>query len=289
MFGYVKTDIPNMYVKDTVLYKAMYCGLCKGIGKTCGNKARLVLNYDLTFLSVLLHNLADIDVNIQRQRCIIHHVRKRPVAVPDALTERIAALNVILAYYKLNDDVLDNGKGRLKRSFFNTSYKKAKKLEPNLDKIVSKRYAQLLKLEKACCDSVDIIADPFGNMMQDIVVELIDENICSEQVKQIAYNLGKWVYLIDALDDFDKDIKKNNYNVFVNMYKDIPNKCTLLKEKQSDLIFTFGMLLADIERLSKELKYKFNHDLTDNVFIHGLKVETKRIMENKKCKNTIKY
>ena len=53
MFGYVKTDMPNMFVKDTVLYKAMYCGLCKGIGNVCGTKGRLLLNYDLAFLSLL--------------------------------------------------------------------------------------------------------------------------------------------------------------------------------------------------------------------------------------------
>lgn len=57
MFGYVKTDFPNLYVKDTVLYKAMYCGLCKGIGRTCGQKGRFLLNYDLTFLSVFMHNV----------------------------------------------------------------------------------------------------------------------------------------------------------------------------------------------------------------------------------------
>ena len=65
MFGYVKTDLPNMYVKDVILYKAMYCGLCKGIGKTCGQKSRLLLNYDLTFLSVFAHNLLDVDVKIE--------------------------------------------------------------------------------------------------------------------------------------------------------------------------------------------------------------------------------
>ena len=119
MFGYVKTDFANLYVKDTVLYKAMYCGLCKGIGKVCGQKGRLVLNYDLTFLSVLLHNIANVDVKIEKQHCVIHRIVKRPVAVPDKLTERIAALNVILAHYKLNDDVNDNGKGKLKRAFFN--------------------------------------------------------------------------------------------------------------------------------------------------------------------------
>jgi hypothetical protein len=119
MFGYVKTDFPNMYMKDNILYKAMYCGLCKGIGKSCGQKGRFLLSYDLTFLSLFLHNVLDKDVKVEKQRCIAHHILKRPVAVPDDLTERIGALNVILAYHKLNDDVLDNGKGRLKRSLFN--------------------------------------------------------------------------------------------------------------------------------------------------------------------------
>ena len=129
MFGYVKTDRPNMFVKDTVLYRSMYCGLCKGIGKCCGNKGRLVLNYDLTFLSLFAHNLLNCDVKIEKQTCIIHHIKKRPVAVPDALSERIGALNVILAYYKLSDDVIDNKKGRLKRAFFKSSYKNAFKKE----------------------------------------------------------------------------------------------------------------------------------------------------------------
>ena len=115
MFGYVKTDNPNMFVKDTVLYRSMYCGLCKGIGRTCGQRARFALNYDLTFLSVLMHNILDIDVDIKKQHCIIHWFGKKPVAVPDELTDRIGALNIILAYYKLNDDVIDNNKGRIKQ------------------------------------------------------------------------------------------------------------------------------------------------------------------------------
>ena len=119
MFGYVKTDFPNMYMKDVTLYKAMYCGLCKGIGQTCGLRGRMVLNYDLTFLSVFLHNVMGEDVKIEKQRCIVHPIVKRPVAIPDDLTRRIACLNVILAYYKLLDDVIDSGKGRLKKSFIN--------------------------------------------------------------------------------------------------------------------------------------------------------------------------
>ena len=149
------------------------------------------------------------------------------------MTERIAYLNVILAYYKLSDDVIDNGKGRLKRSFFSGAYKKAKKNEPEIDKIVKNRYDELLKLEKEKCDSMDIVADPFGNMMQDIVDVILKEN-ATEEIKELAYCLGKWIYLIDALDDFDKDKKKKNFNVFINLYPTIKDKTQLLCEEQKE-------------------------------------------------------
>lgn len=288
MFGYVKTDLPNMYVKDTVLYKAMYCGLCKGIGKVCGQKGRLALNYDLTFLSVFVHNILDLDVNVENQRCIIHQIKKRPVAVPDKVTERIAALNVILAFHKLNDDVIDNNKGRLKRCFFKGAYKRAKKAEPILDSIVSKRYKELLEYENKKCDSIDMAADPFANMMQDIVCELLKEKY-NENIGQLAYNLGKWVYLIDALDDYDKDKKKSNFNVFANAYPDIESKQGLIKEKGGEIVFIFSNIFEQIDNLSKSMNYKFNHDLIDNILLRGLKTQTKQIMECKKCKTTIKY
>ncbi len=281
MFGYVKTDLPNMYVKDTTLYKAMYCGLCKGIGCSCGAKGRLVLNYDLTFLSVLAHNLMGIDVKIEKQHCIIHHIKKRPVAVPDELTERIGALNVILAYHKLNDDVLDSGKGKMARSFFKSSYKKAKKKEPEFDKIVEKRYADLVAYEKTGGNSVDISADPFGSMMVEVMQILLGEK-CTENVKELSYELGKWIYLIDAVDDYDKDKKKNNFNVFINSDKTIQTKQEFLEKNKEQLIFTFGSILSKIASLASSLEYKFNHDLTDNVLLRGLRVETQRILENKK-------
>ena len=58
MFGYVRYDLPNLFVKDVMLYKSLYCGLCKGIGASCGQAARMGLSYDVTFLSALLHNIA---------------------------------------------------------------------------------------------------------------------------------------------------------------------------------------------------------------------------------------
>ena len=288
MFGYVRTDVPNMYVKDVVLYKAMYCGLCKSLGKTCGNVSRFTLNYDLTFLSIFCHNVLGEDVKIEKKHCIAHWITRRPVAKSDALTERIAALNLILAYFKLSDDVTDENKGRLKRKFFSRAYKKAVKREPELNEIVKSKYQALIEYEKTMGDSIDISADFFGNMMKELVNVILGDAI-SDDIKGLSYNIGKWIYLIDAVDDFDKDIKRGSYNVFVNAYKGVKDKTTLLSEKRTDLEVIFGAILSDIACFSSKIEYKFNKDLTDNILLSGLREQTKKILENKKCKNTMKY
>lgn len=278
MFGYVKTDLPNMYVKDTVLYRSLYCGLCKGIGKCCGNMGRFSLNYDLTFLSAFIHNVCNKDVTIKKQRCAVHWIRRRPVALPDELTERIAALNLILAYHKCGDDIIDNGKGKLKRSFFKSGYKRAKKKEPELDHIVKKYYDELLKYEEKRSDSIDMVSDPFGNMMKEIA-KILTEEYYSEDIGNIAYNIGKWIYLIDAVDDFEKDLKKKNFNVFINTYPDIKTKRELVKKSEISMIFS--AVLGDIYELNKKVKYNFNHDLVDNILTYGLSAQTKKVMEIK--------
>lgn len=288
MFGYIKTDFPNLYVKDTVLYKAAYCGLCKSIGKVCGTSGRFLLNYDLTFLSVFIHNVIGEDFKIEKQRCILHHIIKRPVAVPDMVSLRIAALNVILAYYKLSDNVIDENKGKIKRSFFKKAYKKAKKAEPALDLIVKNNYEKLLAYEKQKSDSIDMVSDPFGNMMKEITAELLADKF-TENIGEISYNLGKWVYLIDALDDFDKDKKSGNFNVFVNAYKDVADKEMFIAEKRQDIEVIFGGILSQIYAGAKNVSYNFNHDLTDNILFRGIFEQTKNIMEYKKCKNTTKF
>ena len=288
MFGYVTTDFINLIVKDTLLYKATYCGLCKSIARACGTRGRFLLNYDLTFLSVFLHNVTGKDVQIERQHCILHPISKRPVAVPDELSVRIAALNVILAYYKLTDDVTDTGRGRIKRSVFKKAYKRAKKSEPILDGIVKTGYDTLLGLERAGSDVIDAAAEPFGNMMREICKELTGDKF-NENLSDLFYNLGKWIYLIDAVDDFDKDKAKGSFNVFVNAYKDAEDKNAFLSDKKADLQFLFGEMLSAIYDLGQKVQYNFNHDLTDNILFKGIFMQTKNVLEGKKCRNTIKF
>lgn len=280
MFGYVRYDLPNLYIKDFMLYKAMYCGLCKGIGKACGSIARMGLTYDVAFLSALLHNIAGIDVKIEKSHCVQHSVKKRPIACVDALTEELGALNTILLYYKLTDDVADGGKGRGKRLFFKRGFKRAKKKYPALVGIVDGYMKEQSKTEKAQTVSCDRAADPTANMMRALSDHFLKEKK-SEATGQLFYGLGKWVYLIDALDDYEKDGKKNNYNPFVLSY----GKASLkqLMEKEGDEIrFLFDTLFYSIRENLAKIPFAFNRDLTDNIILLGLPAETNRVMLGEK-------
>ena len=278
MFGYIKTDTPNLYVKDTVLYRGAYCGLCKSIGKSCGQVGRFVLNYDLTFFSLFVHNLLGEDMEITKQHCVIHPLTKRPIAKVTTVSEKVAALNVILAYHKLNDDVFDEKKGRIKRIVFSNAYKKAVKLQPELDEIVKRNYKDLVRKETENCLSIDMVSDCFAKMLEEVGKEFLGEKF-NDKVALICYNLGKWIYLIDALDDFDKDKKKNSYNVFILNYPDSESKKDLLEKNGKDLTFVFGSVLSEIANANSGIPYPFNHDLIDNVLYRGLTETTKSIME----------
>ena len=79
MFGYVTPENAHLYMKDDVLYKALYCGICKSIGGTCGQVSRLSLTYDVAFLSAIAHNIVGRDVTVKKSHCVIHPVTKRPI------------------------------------------------------------------------------------------------------------------------------------------------------------------------------------------------------------------
>lgn len=280
MFGYVRYDLPNLYVKDFMLYKAMYCGLCKGIGKACGSIARMGLTYDVAFLSALFHNIAGIDVKIEKSHCVQHTIKKRPIACVDPLTEELGALNTVLLYYKLTDDLEDGGKGRGKRLFFKRGFRRAKKKYPELVEIVDGFMREQSRTEKEKTASPDRAADPTASMMKTLSDHFLKDKK-SEFTGNLFYGLGKWVYLIDALDDYEKDGKKNNYNPFVLSYGRMSLK-ELMEREGEDIHFLFDTLFYSIRENLAKISFAFNRDLTDNIILLGLPAETERVMKGEK-------
>ena len=287
MFGYVRYDIANLFVKDLMLYKALYCGLCKGIAASCGHKARVGLSYDVTFLSALLHNMTGTDVVIERKNCFEHAIRKRPIAKADELTQELGALNTVLLYYKLTDDVLDGEKGKGKRLWFKTGFKRAKKRYPALVELVEIYMKEQATQEKNGTDSPDIAADPTANMMQKLSRHFLGEK-ASESSDELFYSLGKWVYLIDALDDYDKDKKRGSYNPFIKAYR-AESKDALIKERGEEIGYIFDTMFYAMREGLAGVKFYFNRDLTDNVILRGIPLETMRVMKNEQpTKMTVK-
>ena len=283
MFGYVRTDTPNLYVKDQALYQAMYCGVCKGIGAVCGHAARIGLSYDVTFLSVLLHNIAGVDVEVKKSHCLTHCIRVKQMAEVDELTRALGAFNTELVYYKCIDDIADGDKGGAKKLLFTKGHKRVQKKYPAIYQLTRRNMEKQQAIEKEGVCSVDRAADATATMLAELSAELLKEK-ATEDTYALFYHLGKWIYMIDALDDYDKDKKKGAYNPFLMEYGE-ESRCSLLSNRGKDVAFFFQTTFCEIAERLRNIPMAFNRDLIDNVLLRGLPAETKRIMEQDVCKN----
>lgn len=277
MFGYLKPDKPYLYMKDDVLYQALYCGVCKSIGKNCGQIARFTLTYDIAFMSAICHNILGVDIEMNKEHCVTHIIRKTPVAKPDEISLTLADINVILAYYKLLDDTVDEKKGALKSKVFKNAYNKAKKRLPDFDSVVKTQTSNLIKLEKENSDSVDMLADSTANILMEASRVVLKDKV-TEFTDGLFYSVGKWVYLIDALDDYDKDVKKHNFNVFYNAYKEDSFE-SLIANKGNEISFVFNGIFLKIAENYKQIKTYYNTDLVQNIITRGIPTITQNVIK----------
>ena len=277
MFGYVRYDLPNLFVKDYLLYQALYCGLCRSIGAACGQRARFGLTYDVTFLSALLHNMTGTDIRIERRHCAEHCIRKRPIAAVDELTKELGALNTALAYQKYSDDIRDGGRGRAARAWFKKGYRRAKQQYPAMVALVEEYVAAQEATERARVASLDAAAEPTAELMRKLSVHFLKER-SSAASQELFYAIGKWVYLIDALDDYDKDRKKGRYNPFFLVYGS-ESRERLVADNGEEVEFLYDTLFYSMREGLRDISFSFNRDLTDNVILRGIPLETQRIIK----------
>ena len=284
MFGYIAPDNPYLFKKDEVLYKALYCGLCKSIGAGCGQTARTALTYDMAFCSALVHNIRGEDAKIKKQRCAIHWFKRRPVAAVDDTTIAVGCVNTALAYFKLCDDKADGDKRGILRHLYKKGYKKTLERNPRIAEIIARQTEEQAALEKAGCAITEQAAEPTAVMMRELSRVLLAEYSNSDTDK-LFYALGKWVYLADALDDYDKDVKKGRYNVLYNAYG---GECRMqaVETGGNELKFIFDYLFAEMRQSLSAIKFYFNHDLTDNIILRGIPLKTRSLFygcNGKKC------
>ena len=227
MFGYIRTYVPEMRVRENEYYRAVYCGVCRSQGKCTGQCSRFTLNYDIVFLALLRLALEGNQVEIKRGRCIAHPFKKRAYVAHCEPLAYCAYAAAILTHGKIADDIADEKgfkrfKAILAKPFTSHMRKKALKKYSELDEKVFSGLKRLSEIEKQGLESVDVPADAFGDILADILaygLEGTDEKI----MRNIGRHIGRWIYIVDAADDLDDDIKNNRFNAFERLYHgDIP-------------------------------------------------------------------
>ena len=213
MFGYVlpPQDLPE---EERNRFGRAYCGLCHTLGTRYGPAARFILNYDFTFLAILLSEKEE--GPIHHGRCAAHPVHGRDRLESSPALDLAADESVILAYWQARDGVEDHDwlhglKYRAVSAVLEPAYRKAAALRPDFDESTRRQLRLLAELEGEHCPSIDRAADTFAILLRG-AAQSVDEPVRRRVLEQIFYHLGRWVYLVDAADDLKKDAASGNYN-----------------------------------------------------------------------------
>lgn len=217
MFGYVVMNKPEMKIKDYDLYRSFYCGLCRELREKYGISGQISLTYDMTFVILLLSGLYEPPTQKGTTRCVIHPVRKQAVR-KNEMTEYAADMNLLLTYYKCMDDWMDERKFvRLGYAKLLEKYhKKTKEVYTGKAEKIAALLVELSSLEKAGEKDLDIMAGCFGKIMEEILA--YQEDIWEPALRRMGFYLGKFIYLLDAYEDVEMDVKNGNYNPFSEDY-----------------------------------------------------------------------
>ena len=217
MFGYVVMNKPEIRFKDFDLYRSFYCGLCRELREKYGISGQITLTYDMTFVVVLLSALYEPPTQKGTTRCVIHPVCRQPVR-KNAATEYGADMNVLLTYYKCMDDWEDEkkfaalGYGKILQRKNNRQSRRYPEKAEKIRKLLEK----LSQMEKAGETDIDKMSGCFGQIMEEIFAWKKD--VWEDSLRRMGFYLGKFIYILDAYDDVEKDVKNGNYNPFAEKY-----------------------------------------------------------------------
>jgi hypothetical protein len=276
MFGYIKPLQCELKVHELETYRAYYCGLCKALKHEYTWVSSSVVSYDCAFLYMLADSIASGENRPERCACLLHPARGK-TQILSASAPYSAAVNVLLSYYKLKDDIEDGKKQMLLAApLLYPAYKKAAARFEETDKAVLMMHSALDGIQKKKSDNIDEPAGAFGVMLGKIF-EKLDEDRW-ETLYDLGYNLGRWLYMIDAVDDLEKDEKTGNYNVFLEKYKESghPN---IREEADFNLYFS----LARASEAYGRLPVLKNKGILENIFYIGLKEKTRLVLEGEKA------
>ena len=263
MFGYININRAELTEESKKAYQAYYCGLCQKLKTNCGMKGQMLLSYDLTFLIVLLTGLYELENEETEFTCPLHPTQRKKAYINDA-TGYAADMNLLLAYYNLLDDWKDD-RSYTKKAFariLDKDYNRIVEKYPRQAKAVAQFMEKTAEVEQRKESNLDIVAGLTGEMLGEIFCLRQDE--WSEEMRNIGFYMGKFVYLMDAYEDFDHDQKKNVYNPFTYMVKDNEQDF----ETFSRLILT--SMMSECAKSFEHLPILLHADILRNILYSGV-------------------
>lgn len=295
MFGYVTPLKPELKIREYNLFRSYYCGLCFSIKQNFGNLPRMALNYDMTFLGLLLDGLTKESLTIEPKRCMAHPTNKKPVILNNKALSYAAEMNISLVYFKLLDDVFDDGdlKSKTLATMLSPYKKKFSKEISQVNDVISENLKKLSELETNLkFSSIDEICDPFsiivGKILELYPYDIVDD---SKEIRDNLYNLGyalgKWIYLVDALDDLEDDMKKNKFNPINYLFNEdnIEYKIFINNIKER-IEFSVLNCACSCKLYLDELNLHRNKDILENIISLGMMDKYTKVANS--CNNNCK-
>lgn len=277
MFGYVTVCEPELKVKDLKKYRAYYCGLCRTLKEDYGFMGQMTLTYDMTFAVILLSSLYERIPELEKHRCKIHPVKKQ-MMLRNEITSYAAAMNVLLAYYHMEDDWQDDRKvsSLMTKSLIQGKAKKIIEKYPRQSEIIRKSLKELGECEHENSMDIDRAAGCFGRLMAELFVW--KEDIWEKTLRKMGFYLGKFIYLMDAYEDLPEDRKKNRYNPLKELAK--------RPDYEAQMEQILRMMIAESTVRFEQLPCLVDVDILRNILYDGVwnhynKIQMKKREDNK--------
>ena len=214
MFGYVTARASELTPERQKRYTGVYCGICRALRSDGSRTAGLGLSYDMAFLALLLMSLYEPKEQQGKRACALHPLNPKPW-VDNEYIRYAAAMNIVLMYYKGLDDWRDDRSysGRFMARRLEHLMPALREQYPRQCEAVSRCIEELTRLEEAACTNVDEPANCFGNLMSELLCP--KEDLWAPTLRKMGFYLGRFIYLMDALADYPRDLKKKNYNPLI--------------------------------------------------------------------------
>ena len=271
MFGYVVVSEQDLKIREFNLYRSYYCGMCMDLKENYGQTGRLTLSYDTVFLALLLTSLYEPEDLVRDIRCAVHPVEKHRTRQND-YTRYAADINIILSYYSCLDDWNDekDPKKKMFAALLKSKSERACALYPEKAAVIRGKLSELGELEKRAGSREEpdltpaALLDRTGSIFGDLLAEVFDcrKDTWSPALRRVGFNLGKFIYILDAYDDLEKDEKNGSFNPLLSM-KDKPHLDDYVRG-------VLTMTLSDCTGAFETLPVVENIDILRNILYCGI-------------------